>query len=305
MDTRQLDMFRTVAEEGAFTAAAQRLHISQSAVSRQLKLLEDELGTLLFHRTGRGVTLTREGEMLLTAANRIAVEMQEVVSQISETKELRRGLLSIGGGMTVCLYILPKLLRKFRAQYKEVDLRVTTGTTANVLQMLRNREIELALLTLPIIAADLEIIPVLKEEMVVVTAGKNPLTRERTVDARALGRQPLILFESGSNTRKVVDEFLLREGVPSNVIMETENVEIIKTMVASGLGATIIPFAAIAHEVKSGRFGWARLRGGRIYRETGWVLMKSDYQPRAVSEVLRIFEAMKHQFAGQLPAAKG
>jgi len=76
-----------------------------------------------------------------TAANRIAVEMQEVVSQISETKELRRGLLSFGGGMTVCLYILPKLLRKFRAQYKEVDLRVTTGTTANVLQMLRNREI--------------------------------------------------------------------------------------------------------------------------------------------------------------------
>lgn len=305
MDTRQLDMFRTVAEEGAFTAAAQRLHISQSAVSRQLKLLEEELGTLLFHRTGRGVTLTREGEMLLTAANRIAFEMQEVVSQISETKELQRGLLSIGGGMTVCLYILPKLLRKFRTQYKEVDLRVTTGTTANVLQMLRNREIELALLTLPIIAADLEIIPVLKEEMVVVTAGKNPLTRERTVDARALGRQPLILFESGSNTRKVVDEFLLREGVPSNVIMETENVEIIKTMVASGLGATIIPFAAIAHEVKSGRFGWARLRGGRIYRETGWVLMKSDYQPRAVSEVLRIFDAMKHQFAGQLPASKG
>lgn len=305
MDTRQLEMFRTVAEAGAFTAAAERLHVSQSAVSRQLKLLEEELGAPLFHRHGRGATLTREGEMLLTAANRIAVEMQEVVSQISETKELRRGLLSIGGGMTVCLYVLPKLLRKFRAQYKEVDLRVTTGTTETVLRMLRNREIELALLTLPIVAADLEVIPVMKEEMVVVAAGKSPLVRERTVDARALGRQSLILFESGSNTRKAVDEFLLREGVPANVIMETENVEIIKAMVASGLGVTILPYAAIAHEVKSGRFGWARLRGGRIHRETGWVLLKSDYVPRAVTEVLRIFDSMKEQFAGRLPVARG
>lgn len=305
MDTRQLEMFRTVAEEGAFTAAAERLHISQSAVSRQLKLLEEELGTLLFHRTGRGVTLTPEGELLLTAANRIAVEMQDVVSQISETKELQRGLLSIGGGMTVCLYILPKLLRKFRAQYKEVDLRVTTGTTETVLRLLRNREIELALLTLPLVAPDLEIIPVLKEEMVLVTAAKNLLTRERTVDPRALARHPLILFERGSNTRKVVDEFLLREEVPSNVIMETENVEIIKSMVASNLGVTIIPYAAIAPDVRSGRFGWARLRGGRIYRETGWVLLKSDYVPRAVTEVLRIFDGMKNQFVGQLPVAKG
>lgn len=305
MDTRQLDMFRTVAEEGAFTAAAERLHISQSAVSRQVKLLEEELGALLFHRTGRGVTLTREGELLLTAANRIAVEMQDVVSQISETKELQRGLLSIGGGMTVCLYILPKLLRKFRAQYKEVDLRVTTGTTETVLRLLRNREIELALLTLPIVAPDLEIIPVLKEEMVLVTAGKHALTRERTVDPRALARYPLILFERGSNTRKVVDELLLREGVPSNVIMETENVEIIKTMVASNLGVSILPYAAIAPDMRSGRFAWARLRGGRIYRETGWVLLKSDYVPRAVTEVLRIFDGMKNQFVGQLPVAKG
>ncbi len=301
MDTRQLEMFRAVGEEGSFTAAANRLHVSQSAVSRQLKLLEEELGTLLFHRTGRGVNMTDAGHLLLAAANRITREMQEVASQISETQTLQRGVLSLGGGMTVCLYILPKLLRKFRAQYKEVDLRVITGTTETMLRLLRTREIEIALLTLPIIAADLEVWPVLKEEMVVVSAGKHPLARERSVDPRALARHPLILYESGSNTRKVVDEFFLAEQVPVNVIMETENVEIIKSMVAAGLGVTIIPFNSIVHEVRTGRLGWTRLRGRHLYRETGWVHLKSDYLPRSVTEILRIFDSMKTQFGRTLP----
>jgi len=300
MDTRQLEMFRAVAEEGAFTAAALRLHVSQSAVSRQLKLLEEELATLLFHRTGRGVTLTPAGELLLSAANRINREMQDVVSQLSATQALQRGLVTLGGGMTVCLYILPKLLRKFRAQYKEVDLRVITGSTDMILRQLRSREIDIALLTLPIVAADLDVIPVLKEEMVVVTAGKHPLARRRFVEPRALARHPLILFENGSNTRKVVDEFFLTEETPVNVIMETENVEIIKSMVASGLGVTVVPYAAIAHD-RTGRFGWTRLRGRRLYRQTGWVHLKSDHMPRAVSEVLRIFDSMKKQFTGALP----
>lgn len=300
MDTRQLEMFRAVAEEGAFTAAALRLHVSQSAVSRQLKLLEEELGTLLFHRTVRGVTLTDPGKLLLGAANRITHEMQDVVSQLSATQALQRGLLTIGGGMTVCLYILPKLLRKFRAQYKEVDLRVVTGSTDMILRQLRNREIDIALLTLPIIAADLHTTRVLKEEMVVVTAGKHPLARERSVDPRVLARHPLILFEKGSNTRKAVDEFFVKEEIPVSVIMETENVEIIKSMVASNLGVTVVPYGAIAHD-RTGRFGWTRLRGRRLYRETGWVHLRSDYMPRTVTEVLRIFDGMKEQFVGTLP----
>src|SRR5258708_5667021 len=201
MDVRQLDMFRAVADEGAFTAAAQRLHVSQSAVSRQLKLLEEELGTLLFHRNVRGVTLTPSGELLLSGANRIAREMKEVVSQISETHALLRGLLTLGGGMTVCLYILPKLLRKFRAEYKAVDLRIITGSSDAIVRLLRSHEIDIALLTLPIVAADLEVLPGLKEEMVVVCARRHPLARQRVVDPRMLARQPLILFESGSHTR--------------------------------------------------------------------------------------------------------
>ena len=301
MDVRQLEMFRAVAEEGAFTRAAERLHVSQSAISRQLQLLEQELGTMLLRRTGRGVSLTAHGELLLSAANRINREIQDAVSQISDTLALQRGLLSLGGGMTVSLYILPKLLKKFRSLYRNVDLRITTGESDLLLKLLRTGQVDLALLTLPIVAADLQVQPVLKEEMVVVTSGNHPLTRIRTVEARNLRRYPFVLFEKGSNTRKVLDEFLLEEQSPVNVVMETENVEIIKAMVASGLGVTLLPYSAIAGELRTGRFAWARVRGRRLYRETGWVFPRSEYLPRSVTEVLRVFDLMKHQFGGKPP----
>ena len=301
MDVRQLEMFRAVVEEGTFTRAAERLHVSQSAISRQLQLLEQELKTLLLHRAGRGVTLTPDGEVLLSTAKRVDSEIQEAVAQISGTRELQHGSVSLGGGMTVALYIFPKLLKRFRSTYKNVDLRITTGEADLLLRLLRTRQVDLALLTLPIVAADLEVMPVLKEEMVVVTALNHPLTRERAIDAKKLARYPFVLFELGSNTRKVLDDFFREEEIPVNVVMQTENVEIIKAMVASGLGITILPYSAIAGEHKHGRFGWARIRGKRLYRETGWVYLKSEYLPRAVTEVLRVFDEMKNQFGGKPP----
>ena len=301
MDVRQLEMFRAVAEEGGFTRAAHRLRVSQSAVSRQVKLLEDELGSRLLHRTGKGVTLTGQGELLLKAANRIHRDIQDVAWQISETQKLQRGMLSLGGGMTVCMYVLPRLLKKFRSVYKDVELRVTSGTSEAILRLVRNHQVDLGLLTLPVVASDLEVQPVLKEEMVVVTAPRHPLTRERTVDAKSLGRHPLILFERGSNTRKVLDQFFLEHEVPTEIAMETENVEIIKAMVASGLGVSLIPYAAIARDMRTGRFGWARIRGQRLYRETGWVYLRSDHVPRAIPEMLRVFDLMKDRYGGKAP----
>jgi len=303
MDVRQLEMFRAVAEDGGFTRAAQRLHVSQSAVSRQLRLLEKELGTLLLHRTGRGVTVTAAGELLLTTANRIHRDMKDVVWQISETQSLQRGLLRLAGGMTVCLYIFPRLLKKFHALHKSVDLRVTSGTSETILRLVRSHRVDLGLLTLPIVESDLEVLPVLKEEMVVVTAPRHPLSRERSVEPRSLGRYPLILFEQGSNTRKVLDRFFLEQEIPTSVAMETENVEIIKAMVASGLGVTVIPYAAIAADMRKHRFGWARVRGRKLYRETGWVYLRSDYVPRAVPEMLRVFNLIKDQFGWKPPGS--
>jgi DNA-binding transcriptional LysR family regulator len=301
MDVRQLEMFRAVAEEGSFTRAAVRLHVSQSAVSRQLQLLESELGGPLLHRSVKGVTLTPEGELLLRTANRIHRDIREAVWEISETQKLKRGQLRIAGGGTVCLYVLPQLLKRFRAQHKDVDLLVKTGSTTAVLQLLRNHQLDLALLTLPIVGTDLEVRSAIREELVVVTAPKHPLTQQHVIDAQSLADHPLVLFEPGSNTRILVDQFFADQQMPMNIAMETESVEIIKAMVASGLGIALVPYVAIAADMRSKRFAWARVRGQRLYREQGWVYLKSDHVPRPILEVLRVFDAMKSEFGEKPP----
>jgi len=293
MDLRQLEMFRAVAEQGTFTKAAERLHVSQSAVSRQVQLLEEELGGVLLHRSGRGVTLTEAGELLLRMTHRVERDVQEALAQISQTHSLQRGVLHIGGGMTVCLYVLPRLLKKYRRQYPRVDFRVTTGSSDKILELMRAHDVDVALLTLPIVSKDIEVLPALSEEMVIVTAPGHPLSRERTVDPKSLARYPLILYEAGSNTRKVLDRFFQEEGVPVEVAMETENVEIIKAMVASGLGVTIVPYTPVAKDVRAGRIAYARFRGRRLVRETGWVFLKSEYRPRAAMELIRVFDDIK------------
>ncbi len=296
MDLRQLEMFRAVAEQGTFTKAADRLHVSQSAVSRQVQLLEDELGGTLLRRSAKGVSLTEAGELLLRMTHRVERDVEEALAEISQTHALQRGVLHLGGGMTVCLYILPRLLKRYRRLFPGVDLQVTTGSSEKILDLVRAHEVDLGLLTLPVVSRDMEVLPVMKEEMVVVSAPGHPLSRERTIDPRSLGKFPLILYEAGSNTRKVLDQFFLEENVSVEVAMETENVEIIKSMVAINLGVTIVPYTPVAKDVRSGRLACARIRGRRLFRETGWVFLKAEHRPRAVTELLRAFDEMKHQF---------
>ena len=304
MDIRQLEMFLAVAEENGFTRAGERLHVSQSAISRQIGLLERELGGPLFNRDGRNVSLTQSGEILVGAAHRVFREMQQVVEQLSDVRELRRGRIRLAGGMSVCMYILPRLLKRYRKLHPDVDVRVSSGSSEEIIRKLRSHEMDLALLTLPVIADDLQVIPVLKEEMVVVTAQRHPFARKRMVNAREIGKYPLILYETGSRTRETIENFLREENVSADVAMETENAEIIKAMVASGIGITVLSHAAVAPDLRHERLAIARIRGRKLYRETGWVYLKSDYVPRTVTEMLRVFETMRGEFTSRLPPAR-
>jgi DNA-binding transcriptional LysR family regulator len=304
MDIRQLEMFLAVAEEGGFTRAGERLHVSQSAISRQIGLLERELGGALFNREGRRVSLTHPGEILVGSVYNLFREMQQLVDQLADVHELRRGRLRLAGGMSVCMYVLPRLLKKYRRRYPDVDVRVSTGSSEVIIRKLRAHEVDLALLTLPVIARDLEVVPVLKEEMVVVTAPRHPLAHKRLVDAREIGKYPLILYESGSRTRETIENFLKEENVSADVAMETENAEIIKAMVGSGIGITVLSHAAVAADLRHKRLAIARIRGRKLYRETGWVYLKSEHVPRTVTEMLRAFEQMREEFSSKLPAGR-
>ena len=134
---------------------------------------------------------------------------------------------------------------------------------------------------------------VLQEELLVVTAAKHPLSRKKKVLPQDLVRQPFVLFEPGSNSRRAIDEFFLSARIEPQIVMETENVEIIKALVRNGLGITIIPYQAVARDVTSGQMHCARIEGRSLVRETGWIYPKMSRTPRAVQEVIKAFERVR------------
>ena len=304
MDLRQLEIIRAIADTGSFTGAGEKLHVSQSAISRQILLLEDELGEAVFHRIGRRIRITPAGESLLQLSHRVFQDLQDTVSAISEKQESLGGTMRLVGGMTVCLYVFPALLAEVRRIHPNLDLKITVGSAERSIAMLRSGAGDLGLLTLPVEATDLVSVPVLEEELLLVTYPTHPLAKKQQVMAADLNRQAFILFETGSITRRLVGEFFTRERIEAEIVMETENVEIIKAMVRHGLGISIIPWQAVAADVKAKQLAYSRIAGQSIQRQTGWLYPKMSRLPRTVSEVIRIFDTLRPRFEASVRGPK-
>ncbi|MBI4888225.1 MAG: LysR family transcriptional regulator [Acidobacteria bacterium] len=304
MDLRQLEIIRAIADTGSFTAAGEKLHVSQSAISRQVLLLEAELGEAVFHRVGRRIRITPAGESLLQLSHRVFQDLQDTIALISDTSETLRGTMRLVGSMTVCLYVFPSLLAQVRRTHPDLDLKVTVGSGERSLALLRSGAADLGLVTLPVEASDLESVPVLEEELLLITYPAHPLARKGEIRPSDLVRQPFILFEAGSITRRLVEAFFTRQRIEPEIVMETENVEIIKAMVRSGLGISIVPWQAAAADVRTGQLFCSRIAGHALHRQTGWLYPKMRRLPRAVSEVMRVFDTIRPQFEATVRAPR-
>jgi DNA-binding transcriptional LysR family regulator len=290
VDVRQLEILRVVADSGSFTAAARALHVSQSAVSRQILLLEEELGEPVFLRLGRRVRLTSAGESLLQLSRRVLRDIRDTTSAIVEHHRTLKGALHLGGGMTVCLHVFPALLKEFRRRHPGVDVKLTTGGTPHLLERIRAGAVDVGLLTLPVDAPDLTQVPVMREELLLAMPPSHPLARKRKVLPRDLSDLPCVLFERGSSTRRVIDDMMVREAISPRIVMETENVEILKALAAIGMGLTIVPYQAVVREVRAGQLRCTRIHGVSLVRETGWVYVRSQRVPRLVQQMFDALE---------------
>jgi DNA-binding transcriptional LysR family regulator len=290
VDLRQLEVVRAVADTGSFTAAARRLHVSQSAVSRQVLLLEEELREPLFLRLGRKVRLTDAGEALLQLSRRVLTDIRETTTTIADRQTALKGTLRLGGGMTVCLHVFPDLLKEYRRKHPEVEVKLTTGGTPQLIEKLRTGALDVALLTLPVEAADLMQVRVMREELLLATHASHPLARQKRLAPADLNGKPWVLFERGSSTRRVIDEMFAREQIEPRIVMETENVEILKALAASGMGMTIVPYQAVVREVRAGQLKCRRIDGVSLVRETGWVYVRAPRVPRLVQHMFDALE---------------
>jgi|SRR6266850_23974 len=290
MDLRQLEMFIAVADNASFTSAGRQLHVAQSAISRKIGLLEDELGERLFKRVKKKIFITPAGETFLRYARRIFQDLRNATLEISKFTQLEWGHLRIGAGMMACIYILPPVLEKFKALHPRIELEVATGATDALLSKLRDNALDIGVFTLPIEESGLQVIPLCTEEMVVVVSRKHPtLSNRRWIDAKEIPEHPLIIFSKETHTRGVLEEFFREAGIEPRILMETENIATIKPLIKIDLGISIIPLRAVAEELKRKELHCLRIRGHRVTREVGLVFLNSDDTPKVLPELIRLF----------------
>ena len=291
MDLRQLEMFHSVAEHSSFTQAGEHLHVAQSAISRKVKLLEQELGETLFRRANKRVCLTPAGEVLLRYTRRIFQELCHACLDVSNVSRLNRSTVRIGSGMTACMYQLPPVLERFQARYPNIDIQVVTGSTSDLLVQIENSMLDLGVVMLPVVSQNLEAVPFATEEMVVVTSPRHPLFhKRRSLCLADLADQPMILFSRASATRKLIDRHFQNAGFLPKVAMEAETVATIKPLVRINLGISILPLPAVIAEAQRGELRYIRIRGMPMVREIGLVYLKSDELPKPLRDLIRLFK---------------
>jgi DNA-binding transcriptional LysR family regulator len=290
MDLRQLEIVQAVAATGSFTGAGRKLNVSQSAISRQILLLEEEMNETIFLRIGRRIRITPAGDALVRLSHRVFGDIKETVTLIGESQRLLSGTLRLAGGMTVCMYVFPTLLQEYRRHHSAIEIKLITGTSQRLLQEIRTGAADVGFITLPVNETELVTLPAMEEEMLLVTHPSHPLSKKKRIVPQDLLQQPFVLFEAVSNSRRVVDAFFVKEQIEPRIVMETENVEILKALVRSEMGITIIPYQAVAREVRSGQLFCARISGTRLLRQTGWVYQRSNRIPRMLDELFRAYE---------------
>lgn len=254
MDVRELRYFLAVARFGSFSRAAEHLNITQPALSRQLKKLEEELGALLFVRSHQGVELTESGAMLLPQAESHIFQIQETARMIREQREQFAGQVVLGLAPTSGLIVAPDVLALFKARWPLATLVLREGISSSLEEWLMDRRLDVAMLHNPLPLEGVAITPILTERMVLVQApdAECDFKWGDTVTISELGRIPLILPSLPHSNRRLIERAASQHGAMLNVVTEVDSVPLVRSLVKQGFGATIMTYAGAAQDVKRG-----------------------------------------------------
>jgi DNA-binding transcriptional LysR family regulator len=280
MEFRQLRTFVAIAETRSFTRAAERVHLTQAAVSAQIKALEAEAGMPLFARVNKKVFLTEAGETLLKRAERLLRAHDEALIALAHLGQNERGRLRIGTASTMAsTHPLPVILSELKRAHPGAQITVRRATSSEIVAQILHSDLDLGLVSLPVEASDIHAEVLQRDRLVAVVPPSHPLTKQRAVSAAHLAVEHLILGEQGGNTRRLIDLFFEKSGVRPHVAMELGSMSSIMRMVAHGLGVSIVPRSAARDEIAAGRLRALQVRGLKVYWELGLVSLKSSYEP--------------------------
>jgi LysR family transcriptional regulator, transcriptional activator of the cysJI operon len=287
MADRRLKVFHTVARLLNFTKAADALHMTQPAVTFQIRQLEEYFNTRLFDRTHNRVSLTEAGQRVYGFSDRIFELYDEMENNIRELTGDVSGVVTLGASTTIAEYMLPFLLGDFKSQNPEVNIRLKVSNTEGIVTMVENNVIDLGIVEASVSNKNLQVDVCRMDQLVAIMPPNHPLANSETLTSQQLVPYPFICREEGSGTREVITEYLNEHagGEDLKICLELGSPEAIKGAVEAGMGISIMSLSTVAKELKLESLAAIPL-SPVLERPFSFVHQRHKFKVRAMEELL-------------------
>jgi DNA-binding transcriptional LysR family regulator len=293
MQLEALKMFCDVVETGSFSRAAQLNHVTQSAVSQQVRALETRYQQKLLSRSARQVTATPAGERLFRGSREILSRFGEVEQEIRDSSKDVAGTTSVSTIYSVGLHELQNIQRQLLKSHPKVNVRLNYRRSDQVYDDVILGGAEIGIVAYPQPRAGVDVIEFRDDKLAVVCAPNHPFAQKKQVAMSALAGQSFVAFDRETPTRKALDRMFRERNVDVSPVMEMDNVETIKRAVEMGLGISVLPHASVEHELASGTLVARAFAEGNFTRPIGLLVRKGKYLDRAAQAVLDSFKAAR------------
>jgi DNA-binding transcriptional LysR family regulator len=294
LSLRQLSAFVAIARLGSFTRAATQLHLSQPALTVQIRELEAALGVRVLDRSTRAVSLTPMGRELLPTLERVLADLATVVVNSRELAERSRGIVRIAALPSISATLLPDIIAKFRRRFPGITVHLRDCVATTVATLVRAGEVDLGISSLARTDAAIRVTPFMSDRMEVLMPATHPLQRARTVALKEVVRHPLILMDTASSVRMVLERAFEAAGLVVSPAYEAAYIATAVGMVKAGLGITILPSSAVDHRAMTGLKARA-IADGALQRDIGVLEKVGRSRTPAAESFIDTLAAARHR----------
>ncbi len=290
MQLESLKMFCDVVETGSFSRAAQINQVTQSAVSQQIRALENRYEQKLLSRSARQVTPTAVGERLFRGCKEILARFSEVEQEIREQGTQIAGTTTVSTIYSVGLHELQSIQKTLLKTHPKVNMRLSYRRSDQVYDDVILGAADIGIVAYPTPRAGVDVLQFREDRLAIVAAPNHPFASKAKISMTALAGVPFIAFDREAPTRKAIDRLFRDKGLELSPVMEMDNVETIKRAVEMGLGVAVLPVATVQHEVAEGTLVAKPFAEGNFSRTIGLLVRKGKYLDRAAQAVLEAFK---------------
>ncbi|MCP4746962.1 MAG: LysR family transcriptional regulator [Desulfobacteraceae bacterium] len=295
MNFDQLNAFHKVAEVGSFTVAARELFLTQPAISQQIQSLETHYGIILFDRSGKKVTLTAEGKLLLSYTDKLFSLLEQIEVLFGQLHGLQKGKIVIGATAVMGTYFLPKMIGSFNKRYPGIDFDVRMGNSHKVANMILDGKVDIGFAGRLKGNPRIVTICIHKEKLIAVSGSEHSFIDSKTTPVTALDKIPLIWREKGTQTRVLVKKWLEKNsgGEYPKKTIELQNLEAAKRTVIEGFGITILPEVSARRELHLGLLKPVKLQGFDLSADYYLFFLKKKIISKAVRTFLELISGLR------------